>query len=548
MTGCGRGASRRSERSGGSAGEAALWKKQQPASVYYPYSLTPGPPSALAPDASPVALFARFFTDSVWELIVQETNRYAAANTSISPRARPWEDVTVLELKAFTGLLLLVGIVALPRLEMYWQTSHPLIATTGIASIMSRIRFEQIFCFLHLADSSQQIPVGQPGHDKLFKVRKLLDLVLPLFESEYNLHNSVAVDEAMIPFKGHLGFKQYMKNKPTKWGIKAFVLSDSTNGYVYRVQIYTGKSMEATDAGAGLCTRVVLDLMDGLEDAGLDLYTDNYYTSPDLYTTLYEKGINACGTVRTNRKGFPKVLVHDRRRNEERGYYDYRSNGPLLAAVWYDRRFIYFLSTMHSAETSDGTPVTVARRNPDGSRLSVQCPPLLPDYQAYMRGVDRGDQMIGYYNIGRRSKKWWKRVYSYVIECAVLNAYVLESHAKPLEHALHGRQKRDFLRFRVELAEQLIGSFRSRKRAGRRPSAESQQEERLKPELGHWPLQVHNKLECVVCNMKSSKQHLSRSEYRHESRFICSHCNVHLCIAEDRDCFRKYHTFVRYWS
>ena len=34
----------------------------------------------------------------------------------------------------------------------------------------------------------------------------------------------------MIPYKGRLKFKQYMKDKPTKWGIKAFVLSDARNG------------------------------------------------------------------------------------------------------------------------------------------------------------------------------------------------------------------------------------------------------------------------------------------------------------------------------
>ena len=34
------------------------------------------------------------------------------------------------------------------------------------------------------------------------------------------------------------------------------------------------------------------------------------------------------------------------------------------------------------------------------TRKEITCPPVLPDYQAYMRGVDRGDQLIGYYNIG----------------------------------------------------------------------------------------------------------------------------------------------------
>ena len=149
---------------------------------------------------------------------------------------------------------------------------------------------------------------------------------------------------------------------------------DLSNGYVYKMQVYTGKNVESTETDVGLCSRVVLDLMSGLEDKGLDLYTDNYYTSPKLYLELFNRGVNS----KTGR---------------ERGFYDYRSKGPLLATVWFDRRFFYFLSTMHVAEDSS-TPTTVLRHQPDGSQLSVRCPPLLIDYQQYMRHVDRWDQMV----------------------------------------------------------------------------------------------------------------------------------------------------------
>ena len=71
-----------------------------------------------------------------------------------------------------------------------------------------------------------------------------------------------------------------------------------------------------------------------------------------------------------------------------------------------------------------------------------------------MQGVDRGDQLIGYYKIGRQSKKWWKCAFAHIIECAMLNAYVLEGHAKPLEHVLWGQSKREFLRFHLQLAEE----------------------------------------------------------------------------------------------
>ena len=44
----------------------------------------------------------------------------------------------------------------------------------------------------------------------------------------------------MIGFKGRLIFIQFMPQKPTKWGLKAYVLADSTTGYMYNWILYTG--------------------------------------------------------------------------------------------------------------------------------------------------------------------------------------------------------------------------------------------------------------------------------------------------------------------
>ena len=220
------------------------WVKQEPSSSYYSYSKTPEPTSVVSSETpSALHLFGHFFTDEVWDLLVVETNSYASSVVGKSPAARPWAPVTVPEMKAFLGIIILMGIFKIPRLEMYWSSRNPHISTPGMANIKSRIRFEQIFRCLHLNNNANQIPTGQPSHDHLFKVRKLLDIIVPQFESEYEMHQQCTIDEAMIPFKGRLGFKQYLKDKPTKWGIKVFVLADATNGYVKKIQIYTGKSL-----------------------------------------------------------------------------------------------------------------------------------------------------------------------------------------------------------------------------------------------------------------------------------------------------------------
>ena len=51
----------------------------------------------------------------------------------------------------------------------------------------------------------------------------------------------------MIPFKGRSSLKQYIPNKPTKRGIKVWVMADASNGYVRSaLKVYVGKQGGAT--------------------------------------------------------------------------------------------------------------------------------------------------------------------------------------------------------------------------------------------------------------------------------------------------------------
>lgn len=105
---------------------------------------------------------------------------------------------------------------------------------------MTRDRFSLVLKFLHLADNEKYIPRGQPGYDALYKLRPFLEPLIANFQGCYVLHRELSVDEAMIGFKGRLVFIQYLPNKPTKWGMKAYVLADSSTGYVWNWRLYTG--------------------------------------------------------------------------------------------------------------------------------------------------------------------------------------------------------------------------------------------------------------------------------------------------------------------
>ena len=142
-----------------------IWKTEEPTSFTRPYTNTPGPTSPDVTCRSTLGdLFACFFYDQVWNLIETETNRYASSCTETNPSSRAWVDTEVEELKAFVGLLILMGIVKLPRLEMYWSTNFPLIKTPGVSNIMPLKGFEQIWRFLHLNNNSTEVAYGQTGY------------------------------------------------------------------------------------------------------------------------------------------------------------------------------------------------------------------------------------------------------------------------------------------------------------------------------------------------------------------------------------------------
>ena len=122
----------------------------------------------------------------------------------------------------------------------------------------------------------------------------------------YSPHRDVAVDEAMIKFQGHSSLKQYMPMKPTKRGIKVWVLADSHNGYFWRVEVYTGKQGDTVERG--LPARVVKSLTEELKGQNYHVYFDNFFNSFELLNDLASDNIFACGTARSNRRGFPEAL------------------------------------------------------------------------------------------------------------------------------------------------------------------------------------------------------------------------------------------------
>lgn len=72
-----------------------------------------------------------------------------------------------------------------------------------------------------------------------------------------------------------------------------------------------------------------------------------------------------------------------------------------------DQRSVLFGSNYHNP--TDLT--TIKRKLKDGTKVDFPCAKLVKDYNKHMGHVDKADMLKKCYEIDRRSKKWWHRIF-----------------------------------------------------------------------------------------------------------------------------------------
>ena len=295
----------------------------------------------------PLGLLSLFFDDSLISLIVDETNRYATQ--ALQGTEKEWS-TNAEEIKAYLGFMILMGVNKLPEIRDYWSTNE-FLHYSPIADRITRDRFEQITRYLHFADNDTLPARGEEGFSRLQKVDPIISALKHNFQSAYYPHCQVSIDEAMIPFKGRSSMKQYLPLKPVKRGFKVWAMADALNGYMYDFNVYTGA---CGDRETGLGEKVVLTLAESIKGRHHHLYFDNYFSSISLLSKLFEDGTYACGTVRTNRKGYPSE-ISDEAKRFNCGQFCFRQCGNLVATAWKDNKVVNMVSTL--ASPTDTTSV-----------------------------------------------------------------------------------------------------------------------------------------------------------------------------------------------
>lgn len=292
---------------------ARKWKKQNVETKIPDYSETEGIVEELFDESetTPTSVFLKVLGSTISHITFQ-SNLYAVQrNRNL--------DLTEKELLTFIGINFFMAYHQLPNWKHYWNGS-PDLGIPLVTNAMSRNRFEAILSNIHCNDN---LHIPNNNTDKLYKLRPVITKLNENFQTLYKTTRRVSVDESIILFKGRSTLKQYNPQKPIKRGYKIWCLADQ-RGYISNFEVYQGKNeaLENEFRSYGLGERVVLSLTKPHWGKNKIVYFDNFFTSIPLLERLRVEKTLACGTIRSNRKDFPKNLTPDK--SLKRGDFDYR--------------------------------------------------------------------------------------------------------------------------------------------------------------------------------------------------------------------------------
>lgn len=485
---------------------------------------------------SPYYFFEKYFSDALFSLIIENTNLFALQQqTKFAP-------TNIDEIKTFVGIHIVMGNCHFPRIRCYWQ---PNCSIPIISNSMPINRFFKLRQHTHFVNVEEK----PDNNDRLWKIRPLYDAIRQRCLS-LPLETDLCIDEQMIPFKGSLNIKQYIKNKPTKWGIKVLALC-GRSGILYDFVIYQGVTTEFIPEHIevfGSSGAIVTTLAQRIINPNVRLYFDNFFSNYNVLQYLRNKSIYAYCTARIDRFKSPPFSSDKIMKKKRRGSFEeVISKDGIIMTKWFDNKSVILASNYRGV----GMPDTCVRWDKSEKQYKdVPRPEVVKEYNDCMGGVDKLDFLITLYRTFIRSRKWTMRMFTHAIDIACANAW-LEYKEQASRLGISKKDVLDLLGFRAYVAEVLIKANKTPARKKGRPSSatsnppspappspSTSRATEIRPvseiqfdQLGHFP------------NFDSKKfaSRCKNLDCKGQTRVICIKCQVHLCLNKEKNCFLSFH-------
>lgn len=489
---------------------------------------------------SPFQYFQDMFTMDLLEDIVYQTNLYARqqdVNTTFA--------TNIHELMVFIGIVIYMGVVQLPNIEDYWASPTRI---PQVADVMPSKRFRLLRSLIHFNNNENQ----GSSTDKFFKIRPLFSSITRQFQKVAETPTQ-SVDEVMVAYKGTRAgsLRQYIQNKPDKWGYKLFCRA-SIDGFIHDILLYQGDTtfsshstkLSQEESDFKVSNKVVITLAKTIKKPNESaIYADNWFTSIGLVEHLRgHYGCRYVGTARPNRIGYPPLMsVKDMEKKAvPRGTHDSCSSDGILAMRWKDNKVVTVLSSDAGVE-----PVrTVLRYNKEHKKkVEVSCPSVIKEYNGKMGGIDKSDMLTHLYKTPMRARRWYIKLFGYILDLCICNAWLLYKRDCKALKDMHMPLKS----FRLDISRFAMCQKTMTPRLTR---LSVQQDSMQVPKRGqktqlphdnlrydtrewHMPIFVSNRQTCKHCTHKDDV---------HRTRWMCTVCKVALCLSDARNCFMAFHT------
>jgi len=466
----------------------------------------------------PKGLYELFITSEFLDKVRDLSNEYALSKFGES------YNLTSQEINIYFAILLLSGYNPITDYDLYWSNAEDC-ENKLVKGAISRNRFRLVKKSIHFGskpDKEGETP------DKYKKVRMIIKHMQEKFAEKFIPEQELSHDEAMIKYFGKHGLKQAIRNKPIRFGFKAWVLT-TVSGYVITFELYQGRGVgehhEENVEAVGAASATLLDLVDLIPEEKRYLpyhfFGDNFFSSMKLVDKLSASGFFYTGTIRKDRlKGNPPLTPVEQFKRKDRGYHETAvlQDKSQIVVRWNDNAPVTMISNCLGTE-----PIGTCKRYSRVTKkyVDVPQPHVVGQYNPKMGGVDRFDQNNNHLRITIGGKKWYYSIITWLLDTAVQNAWQL--------HKKSGGNMSG-LNFRREIVCIILkaGSDNRGGRSGNTGSRATPGGEELRYDnIGHLPVvRPELRRKCAYDDCKS------------RSRVFCIKCDRAICT----DHFFVFHT------
>lgn len=360
---------------------------------------------------TPLECFQLFIDEQMIADVVINTNYRIKEKSEKWKSSAHYGETTVVEIKALLGLLYLSGVFRNNHrnVEELWNTDG-----TGMdifRCTMSQRRFQFLISCLGF-DNKESRP-ERLKIDKLAHIRAIVDKFTGNCKAAYTPSEYLTVDEKLESFRGRCGFRQYIPNKPAKYGIKVQALVDARTYYLVNMEVYVGVQPEGPFRVSNSPKDIVDRLVAPVSGTKRNITCDNWYTSVPLFESLLQKHkLTAVGTIRKNKADIPAKLLETRNKEVFSSQFAFQKDLTLLSYVSKKGKVTLLLSSLHHDDTI----------LPDSEK---KLPEMISFYNFTKCGVDVVDEMSASYSVARATRRWPLAIFYSLLNTAGINSQII---------------------------------------------------------------------------------------------------------------------------